>query len=114
MQNKETRKAVSQRHLEKCMSGSRRLAPRMSDDRNVAEKACRVSLSRPGKLKSCELRDPLHYDWISRLLQRNNIGLRRPDHLRNLLGATDTALANIVGEQPHSYSSDFFNSTRYG
>ena len=114
MEDEETRKTIGERHLEKRMSRSRRLTPRMSDDWNVAEKTRRVGSSRPRKSKSCELCDSLHYDRIYRLLQRNNIGLRGLDHLRNLLGATGAALANVVGEQPQSYSADFFNSTRYG
>lgn len=40
----------------------------------------------------------LNNNWISRLLQSHHIGTRGLDHFGDRLGATDAALANVVGE----------------
>jgi hypothetical protein len=49
-------------------------------------------------LESGKLRDLLRDNRISRFLQRYNIRTRGLDHFRDLLGAADSAFANVVGE----------------
>lgn len=77
----------------------------------------RSPIPEPGKLS-----DVFDDCRIPRLLKRDDISVRRLDHLGDLCGAPDSALADVVGEEAHStlqvsgLSSSstlgFFRSTR--
>jgi hypothetical protein len=74
--------------------------------------------ARSGKRESRAMRNSFDDRRIASFLQRDNIRARRPDDLRDLLGASDAAFANVVREEPHGQPSDsafgFFNNTKYG
>src|SRR5688572_22598562 len=77
------------------------MTPFVTKHWHVTQKPGRMRPSRSGEAESTEPGNALDHDRIPRLLERNYVGARGPDHLGDVFCAADTALTNVVAEESH-------------
>src|SRR5689334_1853365 len=101
------------------------MAPAVVEHGHAAEEAGRMRVLRSAVREARQLGDAPNDAGVPRFLERDDVGLCCRDHLGQLLGAANAALADVIGEEPHvrretgplqssSSSADFSSSTRYG
>src|SRR3954469_9638981 len=101
MKHEHTRQSVAERYLEDCVARSWRVAPRVVEHGESAEKRGRVRSLRSGELQTGETGEAFYDNGVPRLLKRHEVGPRRRDYFSDSLGAADAALADVVSEKPH-------------